>query len=133
MPDICRAGTADRFRHARGEGPGGAVRYPLMTKGANPTIAFDSYILGAHARNHGIYVYAKELLGYFREMAPQYSVEIAPYVSPATEMAAIHLTPPREFVPRPPGLLERSRPGRGGGPALRTTPPAPSLGSAPPG
>jgi len=92
-----------------------------MTKRANPTIAFDSYILGAHARNHGVYVYAKELLGYFREMAPQYSVEIAPYISPGSDNGANQFAAAPGFRPRPTRLLGNSRAWRWGGASLLAT------------
>jgi glycosyltransferase involved in cell wall biosynthesis len=92
-----------------------------MAKRSNPTIAFDSYILGAHARNHGIYVYAKKLLEYFREMAPQYSVEIAPYVSPGSDNGANQFAAAPGFRPRPTRLLERSRAWRWGGASLLTS------------
>ncbi|HKF21776.1 MAG TPA: glycosyltransferase family 1 protein [Candidatus Angelobacter sp.] len=91
-----------------------------MAKGATPAIAFDSYILGAHARNHGIYVYAKKLLEYFREMAPRYSVEIVPYVSPRSDNGANQFTAAPGFRPRPTRLLERSRAWRWGGASLLT-------------
>lgn len=52
---------------------------------SNPTIAFDTWILGSEARNHGIQVYAQKLLAYFPEMAARYSVEIVPYVTGNTE------------------------------------------------
>lgn len=87
----------------------------------NPTIAFDSYILGPHARNHGIYVYAKELLGYFREMAPEHSVEIAPYVSPASDNGANQFAAAPGFRPRPTRLLDRSRAWRWGGASMLTS------------
>src|SRR5262249_33139493 len=115
------ARTADRFRHACGKGPRRPVRYTLMTKRANPTIAFDSYILGAHARNHGVYVYAKELLGYFREMAPQYSVEIAPYISPGSDNGATQFAGAPGFRPGPTRLLRNSRAWRWGGASLLAT------------
>jgi glycosyltransferase involved in cell wall biosynthesis len=92
-----------------------------MMARTNPTIAFDSYILGAHARNHGIYVYAKELLGYFREMAPQYAVEIAPYVSPHSDNGANQFGSAPGFRPRSTGLLDRSRAWRWGGASLLTS------------
>jgi len=92
-----------------------------MMARTNPTIAFDSYILGAHARNHGIYVYAKELLGYFREMAPRYSVEISPYVSPGSDNGANQFAAAPGFRPRSTRLLERSRAWRWGGASLVTS------------
>ena len=48
----------------------------MNKKNSKPTIAFDTWILGAQARNHGIQVYAQKLLAYFPEMAAQYAVEI---------------------------------------------------------
>jgi alpha-1,3-rhamnosyl/mannosyltransferase len=50
-------------------------------KNSKPTIAFDTWILGSQARNHGIQVYAQKLLAYFPEIAAQYAVEIVPYVA----------------------------------------------------
>lgn len=46
-----------------------------------PKIAFDTWVLGRQALNHGVNVYANNLLRQFRKLAPEYSVEIAPYIS----------------------------------------------------
>ena len=85
---------------------------------SNPTIAFDTWILGSYARNHGIHVYARELLGYFREMGPKYSVEIAPYVSYGTDNVANQFAAAPGFRPRQTRLLKYSRLWRWGGAQL---------------
>lgn len=87
---------------------------------ADPTIAFDTWSLGAHARNHGIHVYASKLLAFFREMAPRYSVEIAPYVSPGADHGANQFAAAPGFRPRPTRLLQHSRAWRWGGASLLT-------------
>ena len=92
---------------------------------SNPTIVFDTWVLGSHGRNHGIHVYAKKLLGYFREMCPQYSVEIAPYVSSATDNGANEFAAAPGFIPRETRLLKHSRSWRWGGAGLTA-----SLGKA---
>jgi glycosyltransferase involved in cell wall biosynthesis len=104
-----------------------------MAKGATPTIAFDSYILGAHARNHGIYVYAKKLLEYFREMAPRYSMEIVAYVSPGSDNGANQFTAAPGFRPQPTRLLENSRAWRWGGASLLTSASGADLAFSPAG
>jgi glycosyltransferase involved in cell wall biosynthesis len=85
---------------------------------SNPTIAFDTWILGPHARNHGIQVYAKKLLGHFREMAPRYSVEVMPYVSPAADYGVSHFEAAPGFRPSQTRLLQHGRTWRWGGASL---------------
>jgi glycosyltransferase involved in cell wall biosynthesis len=83
-------------------------------KPAPATIAFDTWVLGPRALNHGVHVYAKKLLQNFRRLAPDYSLEIAPYVSKSNNgVGALPQSP--GFRPRPTGLLGHSRLWRFGG------------------
>lgn len=66
-------------------------------------------------RNHGVHVYAGKLLAYFREMAADAGVEIAPYVSSTMENEANALPAGAGFQPRQTGLLKFSRLWRFGG------------------
>jgi glycosyltransferase involved in cell wall biosynthesis len=92
---------------------------------SNPTIAFDTWILGSQARNHGIHVYAKQLLGHFRDLAPRYSVEIMPSACSAADNCANQFTAAPGFQPKQSRLLKNSRAWRWGGANLMA-----SLGKA---
>jgi glycosyltransferase involved in cell wall biosynthesis len=84
----------------------------------NPTVAFDTWVLGSEARNQGVYVYAAQLLNHFREFGSLYSVEVRPYVSAGSDNAANTLMPAPGFEPRQTGLLKRSRLWRFGGASM---------------
>jgi glycosyltransferase involved in cell wall biosynthesis len=79
------------------------------------TIAFDTWCLNAHARNHGVHVYASKLLEHFRELAPQYGVEVRPYASTAADNDAKLLEGAPGFRPRETALLRFNRLWRFGG------------------
>lgn len=80
------------------------------------TIAFDTWCLGAYARNHGVYVYAGKLLEHFRELAPEYGVEVAPYASRGVDEAEdSNWRPAPGYSPRETGLLRWQRVWRYGG------------------
>jgi glycosyltransferase involved in cell wall biosynthesis/O-antigen/teichoic acid export membrane protein len=83
--------------------------------GCTPAIAFDTWALGAQARNHGINVYASHLLEHFRELAPKYSVEIAPFIAGGTENDANGFSAVAGYRPRQTRLLRHSRSWRWGG------------------
>jgi glycosyltransferase involved in cell wall biosynthesis len=87
----------------------------MSGKKSNPTIAFDTWVLGSQARNHGIHVYAKNLLGHFRDLAPRYAVEITPYVCVAADNDANQLASAPGFQPKQTRLLKHSRVWRWGG------------------
>lgn len=87
------------------------ARGPATTR----TIAFDTWCLGAHARNQGVYVYAGKLLQHFHEMAHAHGVEIAPYVSQEANNDANKWPAAPGFGPRPTRLLRFSRLWRFGG------------------
>lgn len=77
-------------------------------------VAFDSSALKARYQNHGIQVYARNLLGALRNAAPQYGMEIRPFVCPAKESnSAIGEEP--GFHPRKTRLLSFDRIWRYGG------------------
>lgn len=79
------------------------------------TIAFDTSCLGAHARNHGVYIYARKLLEHFRELAPEYGVEVVPYTSKGWDEAGNASRPAPGFSPRETNLLRSPRLWRYGG------------------
>ena len=78
-------------------------------------IAFDTWSLGGHARNHGIHVYARQLLAHFRELGPQYGVEVMPYVSRRVDNEANSFTASEGFTPHQTRLLKFDRLWRFGG------------------
>lgn len=84
-------------------------------KKAAGKIAFDTWSLGGHARNHGIHVYARQLLTHFRDLGSQYGIEIMPYVSPSIDNEANSFTAAEGFTPRSTGLLKFDRLWRFGG------------------
>lgn len=81
----------------------------------DPVIAFDTWILGSQARNHGVHVYAAQLLNYFRDLGSQYSVQVRPYVSAGLDNVANTLQAAPGFQPKQTGLLRHSRLWRFGG------------------
>jgi len=87
----------------------------MRRRQTNPTIAFDTWILGSQARNHGVYVYAAQLLNYFRELGSEYSVHVRPYVSAGSDNVANTLKAAPGFQPKQTGLLKHSRLWRFGG------------------
>jgi glycosyltransferase involved in cell wall biosynthesis len=95
-----------------------AVQAPgneLSGSKANPTVAFDTWVLGAQARNQGVHVYGTQLLKYFRELAPQYSLQFKPFVRAGADSDANGSGPAPGFQPRPTGLLRHGRLWRFGG------------------
>lgn len=88
----------------------------MIRTGANPTIAVDTWAMGGHARNQGVYVYGTQLLHYFRELAPRYSLHVKAFVPPAVEgNGASPFQAAPGFEPRPTRLLQHSRVWRFGG------------------
>ncbi len=87
----------------------------LSQRKSNPTIAVDTWVLGAHARNQGVHVYGTQLLNHFRELGPAYSLQFKPFVSSGVVYDANVLPAAPGFVPRPTGLLRHSRLWRYGG------------------
>ena len=76
-------------------------------------VAFDSSALKARYRNHGIQVYARNLLGALRESAPRYDMEIRPFISSTIDDVALEDGP--NFRPRKTSLLKFDRLWRYGG------------------
>src|SRR6516164_4450896 len=74
-----------------------------------PTIAFDTWVLGPQARNQGVYVYGEQLLKHFRQLGPQYSVQVAPFVSNGVDNRANEFSPAPGFRPRQTSWLKHSR------------------------
>ena len=83
-----------------------------------PTVAFDTWALGGFARNHGISVYARKLLTYFRETGPECQVEIMPYVCAGADNDANQFAAAPGFRPQQTRLLKHSRLWRWGGAQL---------------
>lgn len=110
------------FRDAKGK-PASQV----SDNGSKPTIAFDTWILGPFARNHGLHIYARRLLGHFREMATRYSVEVVPYVCTGSGNRANEMEAAPGFRPRETRLLKHSRWWRWGGAQLVTSIGKPSV------
>jgi glycosyltransferase involved in cell wall biosynthesis len=85
-----------------------------INKSGPVRVAFDSSALKARYSNHGIQVYARNLLRALRQLAPQYGMEIRPFVSSAEEAnAAIGQEP--GFLPHKTSLLRFDRLWRYGG------------------
>ena len=78
-------------------------------------VAFDSSSLNLRYRNHGIHVYACNLLNALRHAAPRYGMEIRPFVSSAEECNAGALEEGAGFRPRKTRLLRFDRLWRYGG------------------
>jgi glycosyltransferase involved in cell wall biosynthesis len=82
---------------------------------SSPTIAVDTWVMGAHARNQGVYVYGTQLMNHFRELGPQHALRIKPFVSASSDHDANAFATATGFQPRPTGLLRHSRLWRFGG------------------
>lgn len=78
-------------------------------------VAFDSSALNPRYRHHGIQVYARNLLDSLRQAAPQYGMEIRPFVSSTEEDHASTLDEGPGFRPRKTRLLRFDRLWRYGG------------------
>ena len=81
-------------------------------------VAFDSSALKPRYRNHGIQVYARNLLGSLRDASPRHGMEIRPFVSAREEPAAATLQAGPNFHPRKTSLLQFDRLWRYGGATL---------------
>lgn len=100
----------------------------LVTKGSKMTgangtrgplrIAFDTWVLGSRFRNNGIYVYARNLLGHFRQMASEASIELRPLISSAVSSDANQFNTRPGFRPYDTNLLRSGRVWRYGGACL---------------
>jgi glycosyltransferase involved in cell wall biosynthesis len=78
-------------------------------------IAFDTWSMASRFRNQGIYVYTRQLLRYFREMAEECSVEIRPFISAGMSNDANALQAGRGFLPVETRLMRFDRLWRIGG------------------
>jgi glycosyltransferase involved in cell wall biosynthesis len=78
-------------------------------------VAFDSSALKPRYLNHGIQVYARNLLGALRAAAPAHGMEIRPFVSSPAEMALPEFVEGENFLPRKTSLLQFDRLWRYGG------------------
>jgi glycosyltransferase involved in cell wall biosynthesis len=91
-----------------------------LAKEKKITIAFDTWTLNSLFRNQGTFVYSKQILAQFRQLAVQSAIEIRPYVSAATRNEANALLPAPGFQPRTSRLLGFDRLWRYGGGWLAT-------------
>jgi glycosyltransferase involved in cell wall biosynthesis len=82
---------------------------------SNPTIAFDTWAMGAQVRYQGVYVYSSQLLNHFRELGPRYSLQVKPFISMDAGHDASTFSAAPGFQPRLTGLLKHSRLWRYGG------------------
>ena len=82
------------------------------------TIAFDTWALKSLFRNTGIYVYARNLLSHFREMASRHSIEFRPLISSAVSNDANQFEASDGFRPHQTSLLRIGRVWRYGGACL---------------
>jgi glycosyltransferase involved in cell wall biosynthesis len=78
-------------------------------------VAFDSSALKPRYRNHGIHVYARNLLGALRDTATAYDMEIRPFVSSAAETNLPEFVKSKNFRSRKTSLLQFNRVWRYGG------------------
>src|SRR6266478_2029912 len=86
---------------------------------ANQTrIAFDTWSLASRFRNTGIYVYTRNLLAQFRNIAEQQAIEVMPFVSSDRLHDAIGLQSAAGFHPRHASLMGFDRVWRFGGACL---------------
>src|SRR5579864_8117483 len=85
---------------------------------ARPRIAVDTWVLGSNCAHHGVNVYCRKLLAAFRELAPQYSVEVVPYLD-NTKPGSSETDYSVAFRPRVTRLLSHSRLWRFGGAQAR--------------
>jgi glycosyltransferase involved in cell wall biosynthesis len=83
--------------------------------GSPVKIAFDSSALDARYRHHGIQVYARNLLDALRRAAPQYGMEIRPFVSSSQPCDDGTFAAAPGFRPRPTRLMKFDRLWRYGG------------------
>lgn len=86
----------------------------MIRGNANPTIAMDTWAMGVNARHQGVHVYSTQLLKHFRELAPDYSLELRAFVSKKNDPDGVFKATPG-FLPRPTRLLSHSRLWRFGG------------------
>jgi glycosyltransferase involved in cell wall biosynthesis len=85
------------------------------SNGYRLTVAIDTWPLLTRFRNTGIYVYAKNLLSYFREMGARDSVQVRPLISPAVPNDAREFEANDGFQPYHASLLRIGRIWRYGG------------------
>jgi glycosyltransferase involved in cell wall biosynthesis len=78
-------------------------------------VAFDSSALKPRYRNHGIQVYARNLLGALRDTAAAYDMEIRPFVSSAAETNLPEFVESENFRPHKTSFLQFDRVWRYGG------------------
>ena len=82
------------------------------------TIAVDTWPLLAQFRNSGIYVYTKNLLSHFQEMAAEDSVRVTPLISPSRPNDANKFATSKGFEPQETSFFRIGRVWRYGGACL---------------
>jgi len=88
---------------------------PRNGNGRHCTVAFDTWPLLSRFRNNGIYVYARNLLSYFREVAQEGEMHFRPLVSSTVASDANQFTATDGFRPYNTTLLRIGRLWRYGG------------------
>src|SRR5215469_4743276 len=75
------------------------LQVPLGRNG-KITVAVDTWTLDRRFRTQGIYIYVKEILSHFRQLAAQGPLEIRPFVSAAASNDANGFSPAPGFRPQ---------------------------------
>ena len=90
-------------------------RPPLPEVLAQKTVAFDTWALHRRWTNHGIHVYARNLLAHFQQLGAQHGLEIRPYTCEKVRNVANYFAAVPGFSPRQTKLLRFDRLWRYGG------------------
>lgn len=87
----------------------------MTNNGRLPIIAMDTWILSRRYQNHGVHVYARQLLQYFQSSAAQESIIFKPFVCASCDNVANGLAASNSFTPAESPLLKYDRLWRLGG------------------
>jgi glycosyltransferase involved in cell wall biosynthesis len=99
-----------------GESRSNAAKIPAVTNnGRLPIIAMDTWVLARRYQNHGVHVYARQLLQYFQSSAAQESIIFKPFVCAEADNIANSVAPCECFEPATAPLLNHDRLWRLGG------------------
>src|SRR5947209_12599494 len=87
-----------------------ATKIPAVTNSARlPIIAMDTWILARRYENHGVHVYARQLLQYFQSAAAKESIIFKPYVCAEADNIANRVAACDCFEPTAAPLLNYDR------------------------
>jgi glycosyltransferase involved in cell wall biosynthesis len=87
----------------------------VINNGRLPIIAMDTWILSRRYQNHGVHVYARQLLKYFQDAAAQNSIIFKPFVCSGSDNLANRLDFCEHVEPSESPLLRHDRLWRMGG------------------